>query len=92
MQNGEGTFPKSSNTLEIPLNPMAIFTGLSLDFEGTEKTNADFPSSLHEFILGHMTYLSEIGDSECISRLLFELSYTMKNIIRLVWQCKQVIL
>lgn len=71
---------------------MAIFTALSLDFEGTEKTNADFPSNLDEFIVGNMMYLPEIGDTECISRFLFELSYTMKNIIRLVWQCKQVIL
>lgn len=45
MQNGEGTFPKSSNTPQIPLNPMATFTALSFDFEGTEKTNADFPSN-----------------------------------------------
>lgn len=38
MQNGEGTFPKSSNTPQIPLKPMVIFTALSLDFEGTEMT------------------------------------------------------
>lgn len=46
MQNGEGIFPKSSNTLQIPLNPMAFFTALSFDFEATEKTSADFPSNL----------------------------------------------
>lgn len=34
-----------------------------------------------------MMLFSEIGDSDCISALFSELSYTTKN--RLVWQCKQ---
>lgn len=73
MQNGEGTFPKSSNTPQIPLNPMAIFTALSFDFEGAEKTNADFPSNSDQLVQGNMAYLSEIGDTECNSGLHFEL-------------------
>lgn len=43
MQNGKGVFLMSSNTIQSPLNHMAIFIALSFDFKGTENTNADFP-------------------------------------------------